>query len=283
MRGDYKYLLVYVALSAVSLPYCLYLSDIASQVALYLIVPLIIVARFLAGFGLLGTLFVGVTYLFKYIPKNYRKSKHAAFIVKIVVLFVLAVCILLPLKEIASIILDRVSINFINLLIGIYSFVFTMYIVPVWKAEKGIFDEGLFSRVMKKFDALKRKIKKAYYRYFSRDLLKAYSVDFLYLKARLDEFKLRTAWRLLPALVLLMISVPPAAIIIVIASWRILKRKYTIMDKLFFVGTILLTTTYVIHLMTSITIAPLAWSLPYAIGALICLAMFMDALIDMLK
>jgi len=281
MKNTRAYVL-YVIFSAVSIIYYFYLVNIVNIVALYLSNILIIVLRFLAGFGILSMLFAITTYIFKHIPKDYRKTRYSYLIVKVFVVIVIIASIALPVWTIISMIFSRINISPISLLIGIYSFIITMYVIPTWREEIPL-DESFFLKIIEKLGTLKRKIKKAYYKYFTRDLLKAYSVDFLYLKARLDELRLRIAWKILPVLIIITLSIPPAMMIIVISSWRIMKDKYTTIDKIFFIATILLIATHMAFLMINIPVLLPLWSIPYALGALISIAMFIDALVSLLK
>ncbi|MEX0568432.1 MAG: hypothetical protein Q6363_004625 [Candidatus Njordarchaeota archaeon] len=281
--GDKEYMYIYLLLIVLTIPFLTFCSWVISLISNFLIIPLIIVARFLAGFGFLGTLFAGVTYIFKIIPKDYRKKKHAKTIVKTIVVIVLIVMFAMPTIEAINLILGRTKISLLGLLAGIYSFIFTMYIIPVWKKEKAIFDEGLLQKISKSLSGIKRKLKKAYYRYFTRDLIKAYSLDFLYLKARLDEYKIKTAWKLLPAIIILLASIPTMAIIATIAAWRIIKNKTSNIDRILFISTIVVAATYVLFVINLQNISTYFWGVPYIIGSVISILLFVDAIIGILR
>lgn len=266
-----------------TVPFLIFYSWIVSLVSNFLILPLIITARFLAGFGFIGMLFVGVTYFFRIIPKDYRKKKRGRTIVRIFVMVILMVMFAVPTMEAINLIMGVSRVSLLNLLIGIYSFITVMYIVPVWRSEKVMYDESIIQKISKSLSDMKRKLKKAYYLYFTGDLVKAYSLDFLYLKARLDEYRIRTAWKLLPAVIILLASIPTMAIIAVIATWRIMRNKASIVDKTLFILSIILATTYVLLMITPQNINTYFWSIPYIAGSIASIILFVDAIIGILR
>ncbi len=281
MREIYAYT-IYAVFSVISVLYFIFLAGLTDIVMEYTLMVLVVIMRFLAGFGIIGMFFVATTYIFKYVPKDYRRGKTSRFLVRIFIVIIIIGSVAMPVWSIASLLLNVARTNLLGFLIGIYSFILTMYIVPVWR-EKIPIDERSFSKVLDMLGALKRRIKKAYYRYFTRDLLRAYSVDFLYLKARLDDMRLRTAWKVLPVLMIVSISIPPTIPIMALSSWRIMKDRYTWIDKIFFIATTLIVATYVSITALEGEIAVLMWTVPYVVGAILSLIMFMDSLIVLLR
>jgi len=281
MREIYAYT-IYAVFSVISVLYFIFLAGLTDIVMEYTLMVLVVIMRFLAGFGIIGMFFVATTYIFKYVPKDYRRGKTSRFLVRIFIVIIIIGSVAMPVWSIASLLLNVARTNLLGFLIGIYSFILTMYIVPVWR-EKIPIDERSFSKVLDMLGALKRRIKKAYYRYFTRDLLRAYSVDFLYLKARLDDMRLRTAWKVLPVLMIVSISIPPTIPIMALSSWRIMKDRYTWIDKIFFIATTLIVATYVSITALEGEIAILMWTVPYVVGAILSLIMFMDSLIVLLR
>jgi len=279
-----KIYLVYTILMVTSIIIMIYFESTLQAVSIILLPIMVSIARFIGGIGLIGLFFAGITYFFRFIPQDYRKSKISMLLVRLFIIIILALCIMLSIVEIINLFANRVALNVQNLMTGIFLFIIFMYVVPLWKRKKIKLKEDLILRIKKILGSLWIKIKKSYYYYIVRDYLKAYSIEFLYLKSRLDEYRFRLSWMLLPILIIFLTSIPPLALAVAIAVYRVLTNRANIADKLMISFSLIITPLYWLLIIKEIpTYLSLFWSLSYVLGVFLSLVLFGDALLDILR
>jgi len=279
-----KIYLVYAILVIVSIISMIYFGSTLQTISIAFLPIIFSIARFIGGIGLIGLFFAGITYFFRLIPREYRKSKISILFVRLFIIIILAVCIILPIVEIMNLLTNRTVLNLQNLMAGILSFVIFMYVIPLWKRKKIKLKEDLISRIKKTFGLLWTKIKKGYYYYIARDYLKAYSIEFLYLKSRLDDYRFKLSWILLPVLIIFLTSIPPLALAVAVAVYRILTNRANIVDKIVISFSLITAPLYWLLIIKEIpTYLSLFWSLSYVFGVFLSLVLFGDALLDILR
>jgi len=108
-------------------------------------------------------------------------------------------------------------------------------------------------------------------------------MEFLYLKARLDYFKQRLSWRLAPVIIVTILFIPPLSLVASIALARIKMGISNMLDKLALCSSLLMIPVFMYITTPIMPAVPVLWAIPYVIGAALCIIMFWDALIDVLK
>lgn len=259
-----------------------YYLKLLENVELYFVSIIILMARFLSGLGFLGIIFMAITYMFKYLPKDFRKKKKGKMIAKIVIAIVIVVAVVIPSMEIFKLIASQVAISSFSMLTGILSFVISMYIIPVWKEKKIGVEEGIWQSLKQSLGKFAKRVKRGYYYYFTKDYLKAYSIDFLILKAQMDYRRTKIAGLALPLAIIGLLYNPPLALIVLVYLLRYSKNKISILDNVFFSYSLIVGAVYPLLTISDLQGLVLAWSVPYIVGGFIALIMFVPPLLDLL-
>jgi len=257
--------------------------DVVVMLSLRLVLVFIILMRFLSGIGILGTIFVGLTYFFKFVPKDMRKKRKVKLLAKAVVYLAIIASAVVPILEIVKLVIGISMVSLMSVLYGTVLFVFTVYVIPVWKGKPVEDHESIKDKIKGALGKISRKIKKFYYRYFTKDLLSLYTVEFLYLKARLDHFKQKLSWRLAPIIIIATLFIPPLAFVALIALARMKIGISNVLDKLVLCSSFIMIPIFMYITASILPAIPVLWAIPYVIGAMLCIIMFWDALIDILK
>ena len=282
-RRRERIFLIYGSLLASMPPYCYFLCDSIVEASRYVLFVVIASARLIGGMGILGTVFAVATYLFRLIPRPARRSRMARILVKLVAVLGFLAVLSIPIVCIMRLIWGASIGSFGTLwaIMDIALFVGTIYILPALKG--GSIEEDTLSRIRRTFRRIGIKLKKAYYKYFTRDLIKAYSVEFLYMRARLDEYRVRVAWGALPVVAIMLAPILPAAIIGVLATKRIKEGKARTIDRVSLAVSFGVTTVFLIYAMADYCPPIYLWIIPYVIGATIGLLLLGDALLDIVR
>jgi len=239
--------------------------------------------RFLSGIGIFSTYLMICSELLKRLSP-YMKRKRQAARRLVLTLKILGVFIFMALVIIVTLsIIIMEGVGYVSLFIGVAVSIMTLYIIPIWKEDRTFKPEETFlTKIKGMLGSLYLKIKKGYYKYFTGDYLKAYSIEYLLYRTRLDEFRYKLAFWLLP---LLVISTTPL-LILTIPLWVILprilaKREITAVDKFLITaagGFSLIYLTYKAYVDLTIPSLVLHWNIPYIIGLAISFFIFLRAM-----
>lgn len=257
--------------------------DVVVVLSSRLVLVFIVLMRFLGGIGILGTIFVGLTYFFKFVPKDMRKKRKVKLLAKAMVYLAIIASAVVPILEIVKLVIGISTVSLMSILYGAVLFVFTVYVIPVWKGKPVEDRESVKDKIKGAFGKISRKFKKFYYRYFTKDLLSLYTIEFLYLKARLDHFKQKLSWRLAPIIIIATLFIPPLAFVALIALARMRIGISNVLDKLVLCSSFIMIPVFMYITAPILPVIPALWAIPYVIGTILCIIMFWDALIDILK
>ncbi|MCR8433293.1 MAG: hypothetical protein QXH55_04075 [Candidatus Korarchaeota archaeon] len=249
----------------------------------FLITVIIFVSRFLAGFGLLGLIFTAILYILKYIPKDYRKKKTTLVLVRFILCLSLIASIILPLWGLIPIAIGDAHISLPSVLYGLTSFVITMYLVPLWRERKLPEEErGFIESIRATFGRFLRKVKKGYYYYFSKDYIKAFSVDFIYLKTQIDSKRTRLGKLFFPLVIAATAYCPPALAIGLVYIARLRRELIRIVDNVA-LSIMLLVSLVAPMIVLSVTGYVLIWNLAYFLGSALAAMTFGPTVIDLIR
>ncbi len=260
----------------------LYASYVLLVTAEFMLGIIIFISRFLSGFGFLSLVFMGLLLVFRYVPKNYRKRKSILMAVRLLLVLVLMISILLPLLSLLQVFLGVANYSRLSITIGVLSFVVTMYLVPLWREKELPGNRGIAERIKEQFGRISRKIKKGYYYYFSRDYLRAFSIDFIYLKTQIDAKRISLGRLFFPLIILAMLYCPPALIVGIIYILRLRKNILGIIDN------VAISVALIASLMFPLIMFPipnyfiLVWNTAYFLGSVTVAIMFGPAVIDLI-
>ena len=251
-------------------------------IASFLIAAIIFVSRFLSGFGLLGLIFMGMLLVFRYVPKDYRKKKSILTLVRILLGVSLLASVFLPLWALVHTFLGELNVSLLSMILGVLSFVVTMYLVPLWREKELPREEGILDSIRKAIGKISRKIKKGYYYYFSRDYLRAFSVDFIYLKTSIDSQRTKIGALLFPLVIIAMAYCPPALIIGIIYLLRLRSGKLSVIDNIVLSIALLVALTVPFTVIQIPEYLVLLWNVAYFLGSITAAVTFGPAVLDLI-
>lgn len=242
------------------------------------------VARFIAGLGLPLTWATGTIYLLKYLSPRYKgKEKKAERLITFLDIGAILLIFAMIGWQLTTLFIRSFRRTLISA-VGIVVFMVSTYILPTWRTEfPSKQEEGLLTRVKSKFTTLARKVKKDYWRYLRKDILRAYLPEYIIFRSRFDEHRGRIAWLMLLPISLGLLPLPIISLPTIFLWFTMKKRpqkEYAKSEKLLLVIILCSSTVYL-----SVTLSPLfpisiptsimrlLWTLPYILGA--CVAFYL--------
>lgn len=262
------------------------------------------VARFVAGLGLPLIWATGCVYLLKHLSPRFKgKKKKAQYLLTflnigaIVIFFVMigwqSMNLFLGLREVffpeggaEQTSLGAPVLNALPM-VGILYFQISTYILPTWKSEPRVRKEkGTVNKIEEKLGKISRKIKKGYWKYLRRDLLKAHLEEYVVFRSRFDNLRERIAWlMILPLAIGLsmfpILSLPPIFIWIRIVVLRQTKKEDSRIEKLLLTAFLSLAGIWLFLILTPFfpysfpgLIRVFLWTLPYMGGTALAFYLF---------
>jgi len=250
----------------------------------FLFVILVFCTRYLSGLGIFSTFSIITLYLLKYSSPIFRKRKRLS---KYLIYFlnVLAVVFFIIIVAQAVLAILHEEHGYILTLVGLWFTVGSFYIVPIWREDK------TFKLKRSMLDYLKEilgkaflNIKEGYYKYLSRDYLRAYSIEYLKFRIRLDALRYRVARWIFPIAALSVMIFPMLFILLIFVLIRLYVLRdpnITTLDKIIVISSLVFTSYYIIVLTYS-GFTPFAsavfWNIPYILGAVASFAMYLKSI-----
>ncbi|MHA1616925.1 MAG: hypothetical protein ACTSX9_06460 [Candidatus Njordarchaeales archaeon] len=178
------------------------------------------------------------------------------------------------------VILFSKPIGGLSTIIGVALTLITIYLLPIWKPEETPQTMTLRKELRELLGNLAMKIKRGYYKYFTGDYLKAYSLEYLTYRARLDYYRTKLALYLAPLLALSLISIPAALILFILPFLKIIqKEELGLIDRAFLTIAYASLIAYLAYIPFSPKAAPLFNSLvlniPYLLGGTMGLILYL--------
>jgi len=175
-------------------------------------------------------------------------------------------------------IIGDVHTDMIMVVIGLALTFITFYIVPIWKEdEKFYLDESLMEKIKGYLSNLSFKVKRGYYRYFTKEYLKVYSLEYIYLRTRLDDMRQRVGRYVLFTFIACTSVFPILSALLAYVLVRLIKiKEMEWLDKVILLVAIVFMVFY-ISLMIFIMNISIPWYIvhgAYLIGVITSLAIF---------
>ncbi len=244
-----------------------------------LVVSLSIIAtRFIAGFGLLISYATFCMYSLKYLSPLFKRRRRESIIIRRTLDFLaIIIAAVIIINSIRNIVVTKM-IGQSPTLLGVLLTLITVYLLPIWKEDKSFrFDESFAKKVRNLLNSLALRIKKGYYKYFTQDYLRAYSLDYLIYRCRLDSYRSRIAYYLFPLLLLSLVGFPATLPLVVMPLIRIYREKEIVwIDKLLLIISFAAIMSYVAYasMIIAIEIPTFIIEIPYILGVLVALIIY---------
>jgi len=242
----------------------------------------IFVIRFLSGLGIFSTFSLVAMHILKHFSRRLKGNKKLSkiFIIGLNSFMVLLFVILVAYTAYGFII---GSFNLFTSTIGILTVVFSYYITPIWKINYNVkINDNILDEMREFFRGLKLEIIKGYYKYLSRDYLKAYSIDYIKFRVKWDKFRYRTSIYIIPMLALSSLILPlllPLMIVLTAKIFFLRKTSFNRLDYIMIASYSIAT----IYLLVSAPISylignTLIWMMPYFVGLSISFIAYINAM-----
>lgn len=235
----------------------------------------ILTARFLSGLGIFSTYALAVSFLYEKLSSKIKVDKNIAKKLNRLTQ-ILAILVFMAIGILT--IIGDVHTDMIMVVIGLALTFITFYIVPIWKEdEKFCLNESLIERIKSYLSNLSFKVKRGYYRYFTKEYLKVYSLEYIYLRTRLDDMRQRVGRYVLFTFIACTSVFPVLSAFLAYVLVRLIKiKEIGWLDKVILLVAIVFMVFYV-SLMIFIMNISIPWYIvqgAYLIGIIISLAIF---------
>ncbi len=242
----------------------------------------IFLVRFLSGLGIFSTFSLAAMYILKYFSPYFRGSKKRSerFLTLLNLLMILAFLGLVTYSVFTTII---GKFNLTTSIIGILTVVLSYYISPIWKAEsKAKINDSLLDEIKEAFRGIKLDIVRGYYKYISREYLKAYSIDYIKFRAKWDKFRYKASIYMVPLIALSSVILPFFLILFAFLVIRlfILRINYLSRIDYIVISSYSIAAIYILVFVhaTQFIYQPILWLFPYLMGLLVSFVAYINAM-----
>ena len=233
----------------------------------------LVIIRFIAGIGVsIFYLNIGAYILRYFSPRFKRKPRESRIIFFTLILFGYIYIITLFINTLIGILSQ--TYNEFMMILGMIFSIITLYILPIWREEDILVGENLLSKVKEKIHEVKLKITEFYNKYITRDYLKAYSVQYIIYRAKIDKFRRNIALKLLPIILLGIFPILPLFImtLYILLDGIRFHKKLMLTEKSIIIVDLILLTIYDLQAFQVIRMdrfISLVFGFPYLIGLII--------------
>ena len=241
----------------------------------------LLVARFLAGVGAFSIFLNLSIFVYQlYAPKLKRRREEAYKLRETLIRFGYLYFFALIGYYLFSMFFGGKEVDILFLLVGLVTIIVTVFIIPVWQEASEFKGKNeMKSILLEKASEITLSFKKVYYEKLVRDYGKAFALEFLRLKNKLDKMRLKVARY---SLFLIGISVLPILPVAILTWYKFINvyllnnERFDESTKLIIILAVLtlLVYTIMVIILEHIVVNTVTWELPYVIGSLIALIMY---------
>ncbi len=241
----------------------------------------VISSRFLSGLGIFSTLSMILTYLLKYSSPYLKKKKELSrFFINTLNLLTIGFFCLLVIYNIYSLLYGTYELY--SLILGILMVVFSYYLTPIWKPDYSIrLDESWLDNLKSFIKGIKLDVIRGYYKYLSKDYLRAYSIDYIKFRVHWDRYRYRTSIYIVPLFAVSILIVPFFFVLLSIICIKLLIfRKNPDLVDYIIISLASLTLIYIslISDLSSLFYFNILWFIPYLLGIFVSFIAYLDSM-----
>ncbi len=241
----------------------------------------LLVARFLAGVGAFSIFLNLSIFVYKLSAPKLKKRREEAYklrrnLIKFGYLYFIA----LIGYYLFSMFFGKKEIDILFLLFGLVTVIVTVFIIPIWQeASEFKGKDEMKTILLEKASEITLSFKKIYYEKLVRDYGKAFALEFLRLKNKLDKMRLKVARY---SLFLIGVSILPILPVAILTWYKFINvyilnnERFDESTKLIIILAILTLLAYTITVIIfeHIVVNTIAWEFPYVVGSLIALMIY---------